>query len=376
MPSTKLRQNVLGQAKKVVVKLGSQLLAMSGDAAGLDAAYLSHIAAQVATLRQGGREVTLVSSGAIAAGCLELGLKKRPRDVAALQAVAAVGQRLLMTQLHTAFTKHDLHVGQLLLTRNDFDDRLRYLNIRNCVAQLHQQNCIPVVNENDTVAVEEIRFGDNDQLAALMCNALRADALVLLTVVDGLLDADGHCMELVENIASVKSLVSSETSATGTGGMSSKLDAAGRVMEAGELAVIANGRTDNVLLRLFNGEKLGTIFVPAKRKLDSRQRWISLTKRPGGKIIIDDGAAAALQHRGKSLLAIGVVDVQGNFERGDVIVVQDKAGNELARGITNYAGDEVRLIAGKRSNQFEKLLGRSAYDEVIHRDHLVVTPAE
>ncbi len=372
MPSTPLRQSVLAAARRIVVKFGTQLL--TGGDGQLDVAYFRRIAAQVVTLRQRGYEVTIVSSGAIGAGIKELGLARRPRDVAELQAVAAVGQRRLMTHFHDAFAPHGLFVGQVLVTRNDFDDRVRYLNIRNCIAHLHRMNCVPILNENDTVAVDEIRFGDNDQLAALTCNALRADALVLLTVVNGLLDDRGRRIDLVEDFDAAGGHVRSEKSKLGTGGMSSKLTAAQQATSAGELAIIADGREPDVLLKLFGGDStgIGTIFAPGQKKLDSRRRWIGLTKRPAGTLMIDDGAAAALS-RGKSLLPAGIVEVTGDFEKGGVVAIVNRAGVELARGLTNYSAEETRQIKGKKTTQLAQVIGRLAYDEVVHRDQMVVT---
>jgi len=223
-----------------------------------------------------------------------------------------------------------------------------------------------------TVAVEEIRFGDNDLLAAMMCNALRADALLLLTVVDGLLDEKGQVIDLVDDVSAYQNLSRKGSSKWGRGGMSTKLEAARLVMDAGEVAVIASGREDQVISRLLKGERLGTVFLPTSRKLDSRQRWIALTARPSGTIAIDPGAAKAIQDRGKSLLATGVTQITGRFQHGDVLLVRSETGKELARGLTNYSAEELRLIMGKRSSQFRKILGNAAYDEVIHRDNLVV----
>ncbi len=370
MPSTQLRQSVLTAARRIVVKLGTQLLSHAGGK--LDLRYIKRMTKQIAALRKRGFEITVVSSGAIGAGCAELGLDKRPRDVASLQAIAAVGQRRLMTHLHDAFATHGLPVGQVVLTRSDFDDRLRFLNIRNCVTRLHAMDCVPILNENDTVAVDELRFGDNDLLAALTCNALRADALILLTVVDGLLDEKGNVIDQVGDVTEMLSVARRDKTKMGSGGIVSKLEAAKLVTEAGEIAVIANGREPNVLHRLFDGEKLGTVFVPADRKLDSRQRWIALTARPAGMVTIDDGAAAALTKRGKSLLASGIVETTGRFDRGEVLLIRDVNGREIARGLSNYSANEIRLIMGKRSTQFEKILGRRGYDEVVHRDNMVM----
>ncbi len=373
MPSTQLRKDVLTQARRIVVKIGTQVL--TDEAGRLDVALLASIATQVAALRKRGLEVTIVSSGAVGAGCATLALKKRPTDITTQQAVAAVGQRGLMGHMHEAFAPHKLEVGQLLLTRADFDDRLRFLNIRNCIARLHQLGCVPIINENDTVAVDELRFGDNDTLAALVTNLLRADALVLLSVVDGLLDGDGNRVDMVDDLRQAAGLAFEKKSKLGTGGMKSKLEAARLVTDAGEIAVIANGREPDVLMRLFDTQKVGTVFVPAHRKLDSRQRWIGLTKRPSGTVTIDDGAVRALCERNKSLLATGVTEVTGRFDRGDVLMIRDPKGIEIARGLSNYSAEELRLIKGKRTSQFEKILGRVAYAEVVHRDNLVVTEA-
>lgn len=380
MPSTAIRQEVLTQARRVVVKIGTQLLTKDTErdgkkCVGLDTRFIGNIAGQVAKLRQQAVEVTLVSSGAIGAGCVELGLTKRPTDVAEAQAVAAVGQRRLMTAWHTAFARRKLGVGQVLLTRSDFDDRGRFLNIRNCVSRLHEMGCVPILNENDTVAVEELRFGDNDFLAGLTTNALRADVLVMLTVVDGLLDESGQVVDRVDDVIGALSQVRAERSGWGSGGMGSKLEAARVVTEAGEVAVVASGREKDVVMRLLSGERLGTVFAPADRKLDSRQRWIGLTARPAGTVTVDDGAAKAVREKGKSLLATGITAMTGRFERGDVLLVRDTAGKEIGRGLSNYSGEELRLIAGKRSSEFAKLLGRPGYSAVIHRDHLVLSPA-
>jgi glutamate 5-kinase len=375
MPSTELRQTVLRDAKRVVVKVGSQLISkQTPGGPGLDTAVLSSLLSQIKQLREEGREVVLVCSGAIAAGCAELGLGKRPTDVATQQAVAAVGQRKLMAHLHTAAKRRGMAVGQVLLTRADFDDRGRFLNIRNCITTLHGMDVLPVLNENDTVAVDELRFGDNDMLAALTANALRADALILLTSADGLLDGEDHVIDLCEDPIAAQQHARQTQSAWGTGGIAAKLEAVRVVCEAGELAVIAPGTRKHVLIDLLKGERIGTVFTsPARsKKLDSRERWIALTARPAGTVTIDDGAAKALTTRGKSLLASGITEVTGRFDRGDVLMVRDTNGRELARGLSNYTADELALIKGKRSAQFEKLLGRPAYSAVVHRDNLVV----
>lgn len=370
MPSRTLRKTVLTRARRVVVKLGTQLL--TDDGGRVDPAQLSALAAQVEQLVERGIQVCLVSSGAIGMGWLELHLPKRPTDIGVLQAVAAVGQSGLMHQWHEAFAQHDRPVAQMLLNRDDFEERSRYLNIRNCITELERLGAIPIVNENDTVSVDEIRLGDNDILAALVANAIRADALIMLTVVEGLADPDGEVLDIIHDAADAMALSRSDRSGLGSGGMQTKLEAAQMVTDAGEVAVIANGREPNVLVRLMDAEKLGTVFVPAKRKMASRKRWIGLSVRPAGTIVVDDGALRAIVQRGKSLLAIGITHVTGRFEKGDVVSVRDARGVEVARGLVNYSAEETRLVMGKRSNQLEKALGRQAYDEVIHRNHLVL----
>lgn len=385
MPSTPLRETRLRDAKHVVVKIGTQLI--TGGAAGkskpaVDTGFIATIASQIAALHKKKVHVTLVSSGAVGAGCVQLGRKTRPTDVAEQQAVAAIGQRALVTHWHDAFCalggprgsgpSAGLTAAQVLLTRADFDDRLRYLNIRNCIAKLHELKAVPVLNENDTVAVEEIRFGDNDLLAALTCSALKADALILLTSVPGLLDARGAVIDRVDDVLDQLQHVRREKSTWGSGGMQTKLEAARVAIESGELAVIADGREPDILTRLLDGERLGTVFAPAERRLDSRQRWIGLTARPAGTVTVDAGAAEALTKKATSLLATGVTGMTGRFDRGDVVMVCDPSGREVARGLTNYTADELRLIQGKKSNQLAAVLGRPAYKAVVHRDNLVV----
>ncbi len=370
MPSTPLRQSVVTHARNVVVKLGSQLL--TEPSGGISQAYFNAIANQVAELAERGINVTIVSSGAVGVGRKSLGLDKRPADVAELQAVAAIGQSGLMSRWHDAFKPHSRHVAQMLVTRQDFEDRQRYLNIRNCIGELHAMHAVPIVNENDTVSVEEIRVGDNDILAALLTNALRADLLLLLSVVDGVKGSEGEYLEMVHDAFEARALVLNEKSDFGTGGMHTKLEAARLVTDAGEVAIIANGREENIVTRLVSGEKLGTIFVPAGRKLESRSRWIGMTVRPTGTLTVDNGAAAAMTEKGASLLAIGITEIIGQFAKGDVVVVRDQRGRELARGLINYDSDETRLIQGRRSDEFEATLGRRAYDEIIHRDNMVL----
>jgi len=374
MPDDK-RKQYLAAVRSVVIKLGSQLLT---DKEGrLDDAFLERIAAQVVELRRRGIATTIVSSGAIAAGVRELKLAARPKDLALLQAVAAVGQRRLMDAWAAAFAPHAMPVGQILLTREDMDRRARFLNLRNTIHALQQIGGLAIINENDTISTDElvrISFGDNDILAALVAHVLRADLLVLMSVVDGLLDEAGRSVRLVESIEQARQLVRKEKSQLGKGGMDSKLQAARMVTDAGESLVVADGRMERVLPRILDCEELGTLFTPAAKKLTSRSRWIG-SARPVGTIVVDAGAVAALIDKNKSLLPAGVTAVNGTFEKGDVVAIESPDGAEIARGLSNYSSHLVTQISGKKTQEVRALLGEAAYDEVVHRDNLVITAA-
>ena len=365
------RKQYLSAVRTIVIKLGTQVLS---DLDGrLDGPFLGSIAGQVALLRGRGIRVTVVSSGAIGAGVRELNLSGRPTDLPKLQAVAAVGQRRLMDAWAAAFEPHKLPVAQMLLTREDVEDRTRYLNLRNTIGAVHDLGGVPIVNENDTISTDElakISFGDNDILAALVTHALRADLLVLLSVVDGILDAGGSPVRLVEKLDDARDMVRAEKSVLGKGGFNSKLEAARMVTESGEAMIVADGRTENVLPRLLDGEMLGTLFVPGAKKLSSRSRWIG-SVRPAGTIHVDDGAVRALLEKNKSLLPAGVVKVEGEFVRGDVVGIAGASGTLIARGLSNYSAADVERIRGKKTAEVRLLLGDAAYDEVIHRDNLV-----
>jgi glutamate 5-kinase len=304
----------------------------------------------------------------------ELKLSQRPTDLGQLQAVAAVGQRRLMDAWAEAFESHKVPVAQILLTREDIDNRTRFLNLRNTVSAIHELGAVPIINENDTVSTDEIvkiTFGDNDILAALVTHALGADLLVLLTVVDGLLDARGEPVRLVTSIDQAKSLVRNEKSAPGRGGMDSKLSAAQMVTESGQATIVANGRAKGILTSILDYEVVGTLFVPGERKRTGRSRWIGAA-RPVGTVVVDDGAAAAVGKRNKSLLPAGIVRVEGMFERGDLIAIKTMAGAMIARGLSNYSAGGIEQIRGKKTGEVRELLGEAAYDEVVHRDNLVV----
>jgi len=370
--STQERRDLMQPVRSVVVKLGSNVLC---DASGLlEQDRIDRIAGQVADLEDGGLRITVVSSGAIAAGLGEMDLPRRPDDLPRLQACAAVGQAKLMMRFDAALRRRGRHAAQILLVRGDVEDRTRYLNIRNCIAALQAYGAVPVVNENDTVSVDEIRFGENDVLAAMVTNLLRADLLVLLTTVDGVYRdrARRNRFDVVEDMAEVQAAVDGSRSPLGAGGMPTKLEAAGLVVAAGEMAAIADGRRERVLADLVAGEPVGTLFVPTAEKMTARRRWIGLTRRPRGKVVVDEGAAKAVRGR-KSLLASGITAVEGTFEPGDVVAVAGPDGKTVAQGLSNYASADVDKIKGLRSSRFREVLGDRPYDEVIHADNLVVT---
>jgi glutamate 5-kinase len=320
----------------------------------------------------------MVSSGAIGAGMGELGLGQRPDRMPQLQAAAAVGQGQLMQVYHDAFRRHGVVTGQVLLTAEDLNDRLRYLNSRTTLFALLEFGVVPIVNENDTTSVAEIAFGDNDFLAAQLTNLLRAELLVILTVTDGLcrLTASGELGDRIDVIEAVTddvlALCADEGTALGRGGMESKLRAVQVVTQAGEAAVIAPGTEEGVLGRLFDGESIGTLFLPSPKRMKSRKRWIGLGIRPRGKVLVDAGARRALTERGKSLLPSGVVGVEGRFGRGDVVELLDENRRAFARGLANYSAEEVDAVRGLRTNQVVEVLGGKPYDEIIHRDNLVL----
>jgi glutamate 5-kinase len=374
MPGQAVRHNVIKQARRIVVKVGTS--AICDPTGRLDRRTLRSLARQIADAMGDGVSLTLVASGAVGAGLAELDLPARPRSLPMLQAVAAVGQGQLMRAFHDALKRRRRSVAQVLLTRDDFEDRTRYLNIRNTLSALHEAGVLPILNENDVVAVDELdlRYGDNDLIAAHITNLLAADLLVLLTTVDGLLDADGTVIETVEALdAATRSLAGGQRSRLGSGGMEAKLEAAGKVTAAGEAVVIANARTPNVLRKLLAGKTVGTVFLPAGKKIPSRRRWIGQTAKLAGAIVIDDGAARALRERGKSLLPAGVRAVRGTFAKSDTVAILDAKGNEIARGLTNYAADELDKIKGLKTSEIAKTLGEKAYDEAIHRNNLTLS---
>jgi glutamate 5-kinase len=372
------RREVLARPGPVVVKVGTNVLT---DSTGrLDRGRVRSLADQVQRVRAAGRRVALVSSGAIGAGVGKLNLGKRPADLPHLQACAAVGQSALIQLYQESLAPSGVHVGQLLLTAGDFDSRVRYLNVRNTILTLFEYGCLPVINENDTVSVAEIKFGDNDHLAAMVANLIQAPLLVLLTNVDGLFTADPRAdpaAELVPVVPhidrSVTELAAATRSALGTGGMRSKLRAARIATIAGGAVVMANGSADDVLDRVFAAESVGTLFLPYGEALPAWKRWLGFTARPRGVLTVDAGARRAVVGQGASLLPVGVRAVKGDFGKGDVVAVCDADGHEIARGLINYSAVEAAKIAGLTTEQITAKLGKLPYAEMVHRDNLVVT---
>jgi glutamate 5-kinase len=327
-----------------------------------------------------GYEVILVSSGAIGVGMNRLGLKERPKTMPEKQAVAAVGQGLLMESYERLFSKQDQIVAQVLLTREDVTERTRHLNARHTLIQLLEYGVIPIVNENDTVAVDEIRFGENDTLSSLVAALVHADLLILLSDVDGLYTADPRRFRVAQRIPVIteitpelEALAGGPGSNLGSGGMATKVQAARIATLSGVHMVVADGAAENIISRVLHGEDVGTIFVASEHALGSRKRWIAFYQQAMGDIIIDAGAAGALQDEGKSLLPIGVVGVRGYFEEGDLVRVIGPEGRELARGLTNYASEDLNMIKGLPTSCIAGRLGHHDYDEVIHRDNLVLS---
>lgn len=357
---------LLAGARRIVVKIGSKLVTES------PAARPAAIADEIAALRaERGVEVVVVSSGAIALGMRVLGIAKRPTDMPTLQAIAAVGQRQLLYHWDHAFAAHRIVIGQVLITHDDIVDRTRFLNARHTLRALLGHAVVPVVNENDTVAVEEIKYGDNDMLGALVCNLISADALILLTDVAGLLDSDGARVPVVRDGDGASGLAGgAQRGGVGSGGMATKVAAARMVGRSGIPAVVAPGRESGVIRRVLDGEDLGTLFAPPADRMRSRKHWIAYAGKPAGAVQVDAGARRALVEQGRSLLPAGVIDVTGSFRVGDLVSVVDDAGVEFARGLTAYGAEELKKIRGCRTAEITEKLGYKYVDEVIHRDDL------
>ncbi|MBN2453372.1 MAG: glutamate 5-kinase [Candidatus Omnitrophica bacterium] len=357
---------------RIVVKVGTKVLTSKDRS--LDKERVKDLAWQIADIRDKGIDVLLVTSGAIGAGMWLLGMKKRPSGLSELQAAAAIGQNHLMQLYSEYFRARGYVAGQILLTQEDFNDRKRYLNIKHTIGALLKHKAIPVINENDTVATDEIRCGDNDRLSSLVADICRADGLILLTDVDGLLDEDGSVIAGVADVNHrIMKLGGKSRCDLGTGGMATKLMSAKAVAKAGIECVIANGTAKNILRRIvLDSERLGTTIHSADTKLGARKRWIAYSARAKGVIRVDDGARAALSRNDRSLLASGIVGADGRFVPGDVVGIVDRAGVEFARGISGFSVEDVRKIKGLKSADFKGILGHKGRDEVVHKDNLVI----
>jgi glutamate 5-kinase len=362
-------RKILRRARRIVVKVGSNLLAPGGQ---MDRKFINSLARQTSQLVNTGREMLIVSSGAIAAGLSPLGITRRPGDLPLLQAAAAAGQGLLMHAYQTAFGRQNLVAAQILITRDGLEDRERYLNARNTVMALLKRKAVPVINENDTVSVDEIRFGDNDQLSALVASLAGADLLIMLSDVPGLMDG-GKVIHRVEKVdAAVRRLVGEGKSAEGVGGMRSKLDAAEIGQRGGFHTVVAPGREPDVLHRVLDGEEVGTWFLAGEARPAARKQWLAFTQKAEGRIVIDDGAVRALVERNKSLLPSGIVRAEGGFPAGAGVAIVTRRGREVARGISNYSAADVERIKGRKTAELGEIVGEAHFDEVVHRDNLTV----
>lgn len=362
----------------MVVKVGTRVLTQADGT--LNYPRIEQLAEEIHGIQSAGRRVVLVSSGAVGAGVGKLGLKGRPTDLAKLQAVAAVGQTHLIQTYDRTLAKHGRHAAQVLLTIEDVDDRIRYLNVRNTLHSLLDFGAVPIINENDTVSVEELKttFGDNDRLAAMVTNLLRAPLLVVLSDIEGLYDGDPaldtSCLvSTVERIDEhVLSYVRDRKTGQSKGGMASKLEAARIVTTAGENMIIASGHQQGILTRLMAGEEVGTLFVGQGKGISPFKRWLGFSAQVRGRIQLDDGARKAILDKGRSLLAAGIVGTQGEFQKGDVVALCDAEGTVIARGLTNYSSADVERIKGIKSEKIAQVLGQRPYEEVIHRDNLAI----
>jgi len=373
----KVRENIT-DTKRWVVKIGSALL--TNDGRGLDGEAMGRWVDQIAALMKAGREIVLVSSGSVAAGMSRLGWRQRPHALHELQAAAAVGQMGLIQAYESHFMRHGLHTAQILLTHEDLADRQRYLNARTTLRTLMALGVVPVINENDTVATDEIRFGDNDTLAALVANITEADLLVILTDQQGLFDKDPRTHSDAALISSgragdrsLEGAASGESGSLGRGGMITKVKAATRAARSGADTVIASGHEDAILQRLAQGENLGTILLADEEPMVARKQWLAGQLKVKGKVFIDQGAVNVLCEKGRSLLPVGVTAIEGQFQRGELVACIGPDGNEVARGLVNYNAEDSRRLIGKASSQIEATLGYVDEAELIHRDDMVLT---
>jgi len=371
-----VRQEVFNACQTVIVKIGTNVLTTDNDR--LDLVRIQCISDQIFRIQQTGRKVVLVSSGAVGAGIGILGLNRRPDSLPALQATAAIGQPQLMRTWNDALMKNGLKTAQLLLTGNDFRNRQRYLNVRNTLRTLFDFGVVPIVNENDTVSIKEIAVGDNDQLASMLATLLPDPLLVILSGIAGLYNGPPSnpasvVIPLIEKPDdSLLKLAAAEQSTRGRGGMASKLRAILAATGMGETVILASGRSDSVLDDIREGKTTGTLFLAKGEAVVSWKRWIGFGAPPAGVLVIDDGATKAVRESGRSLLAVGITEVQGEFEPGALVGLRSKEGTEIARGLANYSSDEIRRIQGRRSDQIAAALGHVPFGEVIHRDNLAL----
>lgn len=372
-----IRKDLFSRVNRAVIKVGSGVLTHDQ---GLNAKVVRQLARDISSLMDQGCQVILVSSGAIASGMKKMDMVERPSGMPEQQATAAVGQPRLMLEYEKAFDRHEKKAAQILLAREDLTNRKRYLNARNTINVLLDWNVVPIINENDTVVVEELKFGDNDNLSAMVTHLMDAQILVNLTDIDGFYDKnpalhkDAVFVPLVTHIdRAMEKAAGGMPGAFGMGGMLSKIRTAKKVTHSGIPVVVANGFKPNVLRKLFEGRDLGTLFLPSKDRMGSRKCWIAFTLKEQGRIVVDSGAAVAIRKHGRSLLPIGILDVRGDFGAGASVSCVDPDGVAIARGLVNYRASDIRSLMGLRTDQIEKELGHKDYQEVIHRDNLVVT---
>ncbi|HYY26170.1 MAG TPA: glutamate 5-kinase [Candidatus Udaeobacter sp.] len=371
------KKPLLQRAKRVVVKIGSQILSSTE---GIEEPRVKDLVHDLAALHSQQKEIVIVTSGAVAAGRARLGRKERPRTIPEKQALAAVGQIRLMALYERHFSRFEKNVAQVLLTHEDLANRQRYINAKHTFQMLLESSIIPIVNENDTVAVEEMKFGDNDHLSALVATLLEADLLVILSDVQGIYDRDprvhptASLLSLIKSIKEIKAGIVDESRSTfGTGGIATKIDAAEKASAAGIPTIITSGLKTGALARVFNEEEeSGTLILPDENRLTNRKHWIAYNVKPGGDIVVDQGAHDALVRKGKSLLPSGLKEIRGSFGVGECVRCFDLEGREFARGLVNYSAQELNQIKGLHTSRIEKVLGYKAYDEIIHRDDLVL----
>ena len=375
-----VRREVFNSSQSLIIKIGSNVLTRDDDQ--LDEDRIQHFADQIDRLLRSGRKVVVVSSGAVAAGVGVLGLARRPGSLPELQASAAVGQTHLMKAWGSSLSRNGHRVAQILVTVNDFRNRRRYLNVRNTIRTLFSFGAVPIVNENDSVSIQEIALGDNDQLASMISALVPQPLLVILSGIDGLFDGapsnpQSKVIPVVERPSeSLLQHVAAEQSSRGRGGMASKLRAVLNATGSGESVILANGREDGILDRIAAGDEVGTLFLAQGTTVPAWKKWIGYATRPEGQLVLDDGACRAVVQQGRSLLAVGIREVCGQFDQGASVELQNLSGRVIGRGLVNYGTEEIRMIAGQKSDRIPELLGHVPYSEVIHRDNLAVTDSQ